>query len=279
MTKLPISIPEGYKVTVRKGDRVDKGEVIAKGSEDQTSSKEVNIDLTAIFNEAPNKIRKYLLKGPGDRLADGEVIASRGRTLGMKRDQVISHVTGTILRLDRGEGKLVIRPDESEFSEQSESSLPDILSPLSGMVTDCTADSVVIDSEKNVEDQREDGHEVRVSQKQSLGEGMVSGQLMTLAPSGSAEFITSSQIDKGMIGKVLLLPNLEKDAIAKASAIGVVGILGTELSKDLFSYTKDRKIELPLININQDEGKELVKSKKEVVINLKTNSIVHEDKK
>jgi len=254
MTSLPITIPEGFTVVVKKGDNVEKNDLLAKAPEGMTAPlPETIIDLTAVFNELPDTVRKYLLKGPGDRIEDGEIIASRGRSFGLKKDHVVSHMSGTIIRFERGEGRLIVTRDGSE----SELASPDILSPIAGSIKVCNNDSIVLESDTD-----EDVPQENISQTQSKVKaasegtgGKVSGLVMTLAPSGSDAIISSSQITRDTIGKILLLPDIEKDAIAKAAAIGVAGILGTELSKDLFDYIKDRKIDIPLISIDQQEGK------------------------
>lgn len=276
MTTLPITIPEGFIVVVKKGDTIGKDDLLAKAPEGMlATSPETVIDLTAIFNEMPNTVRKYLLKGPGDRVENGEIIASRGRSFGLKKDQVVSHLSGTIVRFDRGEGRLIISRDDGDAGEIVS---PDILSPLAGKIKVCNNDSIVIESESEEEIPQKSISPAKIkAENEGIG-GKVTGQVMTLVPSGSDDIITSSQITKDTIGKILLLPDIEKDAIAKASAIGVAGILGTDLSKDLFEYSKDRKIDIPLISIDQEEGKKLIKSKKAITIDGSTRTIVHDEK-
>lgn len=277
MTTLPVTIPEGFTIIVKKGDKVEKNDLLAKAPEGMAvPPPETIIDLTAVFNELPDTVRKYLLKGPGDRIEDGEIIASRGRSFGLKKDQVIAHVSGTITRFDRGEGRLIISRDDVAPSETE--SL-DILSPLAGSIKVCNNDSIVIQPDSDEEVPVETIKPVKVKADGKGTGGKVTGPVMTLAPSGSDDIITSIQITRDTIGKILLLPDIEKDAIAKASAIGVAGILGTELSADLFDYVKERKIDIPLVSVDQAEGKKLVKSKKAVTINGSDRSIVYEDEK
>ncbi len=277
MTTLPVTIPEGFTIVVKKGDKVEKNDLLAKAPDDIAPPQpETVIDLTAVFNELPGTIRKYLLKGPGDRIENGEIIASRGRSLGLKKDQIISHLSGTIIRFDRGEGKLIVSRDDGEPSEAVS---PDILSPLAGSIKVCNNDSIVIQPDSDEVVPRDSIKPAKVKGDSKGTGGKVTGPVMTLAPSGSDDIITSIQITRDTIGKILLLPDIEKDAIAKASAIGVAGILGTELSEDLFTYVKERKIDIPLMSIDQTEGKKLVKSKKTVTINGSDRSIVYDDEK
>lgn len=277
MSTLPVTIPEGFTIVVKKGDKVEKNDLLAKAPEGMAApTPETIIDLTAVFNELPDTVRKYLLKGPGDRVEDGEIIASRGRSFGLKKDQVISHVSGTITRFDRGEGRLIISR-EDVLPPETES--PDILSPLAGSIKVCNNDSIVIQPDSDEEVPLETPKPVKIKADSKGIGGRVTGSVMTLAPSGSDDIITSIQITRDTIGKILLLPDIEKDAVAKASAIGVAGIIGTELSEDLFDYVKERKIDIPLVSVDQAEGKKLVKSKKAVTINGSDHSIVYEDEK
>jgi len=278
MTSLPVTIPEGFTIVVKKGNKVEKKDLLAKAP-DGTSAKvsEVVIDLTAIFNLSPSTVRKYLLKGPGDRIEAGDIIASRVRTLGIKKDQIVAHFSGTILRFDRGEGRLIISRDDIETLEVE--SL-DILSPLAGSIRLCNNNLIVIETGDAEKESLEVISPPSKEKAEDIGVGgKVTGMVMALAPSGKGDIVGSSQITKETIGKVLLLPDIEKDAIAKAAAIGVAGILGTELSKDLFEYIKDRKIDIPLIAVDQEKGKKLVKSKKPITINGSYRTIVQDDEK
>jgi hypothetical protein len=279
MTSLPVSIPTGFSVVVKKGDKIEKGDTLAKSPEGSSSAKaETTINLTAIFNDTPDTVRKFLLKGPGDHVSRDEVIAIRSRSMGLKRDRVISHMTGTITRFDRGEGILIIQRDDVKPQEEE---VEDILSPLAGTIKVCNNDSIVIEADVDEEEAEEEIKTPpfpKVKAENSGSGGKVTGTVMVLTPSGSDAVIMGTQITKDTIGKILLLPDIDKEAVAKASAIGVLGIIGTQLSKDLFDYVKERKIDIPLITIDQEEGKKLVKSKKAITINGRDRSIDLDEK-
>lgn len=282
MTTLPVAIPPDYSLVVKKGDHVEMDAVLAKAPE-QEPSNELLIDLVAIFNAPANTVRKYLLKGPGDSVHEGEVIASHSYSLGLKKDEVQSHVSGTVVRFERDTGKLIIQTDEA-VNADSRDSTSDILSPLAGTIKVCNNDAIVIDPDKEeeVSDVSEPAEEpVSELPKVKAGEkginGKAKGLILVLSPETENGNISSNEITKETIGKILLLPDISKEAVAKASAIGVAGILGTDLSADLFKYVEDRKIDLPIISIDQTLGKKLMKSKKEITMNGKDQTVTDED--
>lgn len=280
MTTLPVSIPPGFSIVVKKGDHVEKDEVLAHAPE-SGQSPDTMIDLVAIFNESANTVRKYLQKGPGDSVYDGEVIAVRSRSLGLKKDAIIAHVSGTVVRFERDTGKLTIKSNQLE-EKASEVPPSDILSPLAGTIKVCNNDSITISPDGGEEEQAEEikesvSHVPKIKAGEKGSGGSAKGPLLVLSPEKEGGIISSSDISKTTIGKILLLPDIEKEAVAKASAIGVAGILGTDLSSDLFTYIQNRKIDLPLISIDPALGKKLMKSKKEITINGKDQTVTDED--
>ncbi len=283
MTTLPVSVPEEYMIVVGKGDHVEQGEVLAKAPAPKSSPvNELILDLVAIYNESPDSVRKYLKKAPGDSIHEGDIIASHSYSLGLKSDQVIAHVDGTIIRFERDSGKLIIQSDKA-VGEELEDKKDDILSPLAGTIKVCNNDSIVLAPDKVIDAKEEEKHEeepepeipkVKAGEK-GIG-GKATGPLLTLEPE-KGNMVQSGEITKETMGKILLLPDIEKEAIAKASAIGVLGILGTDLSNDIFSYVLDRKIDLPIISIDQTLGKKLVKTKKDITMNGKDQTVTNED--
>lgn len=281
MNTLPIPLPPDFSVVVKKGDHVEKGDLLAKAQESssQNSSSELIIDLVAVFNESANTVRKYLQKGPGDSIHDGDLIATRTRTLGLKSDSVVSHSNGTIVRFERDTGKLIIQSDKVTSPVTDASA--DILSPLAGNIKVCNNDSIVITPDEATDvPALKEASTASILPKVKAGEkgigGKATGQLLVLSPDKGNTSILSSDLTKEAIGKILLLPDIEKEAVAKASAIGVAGILGTDLAADLFTYVESRKIDIPIISIEQDLGKKLMKSKNDITINGKDQTVTDE---
>lgn len=264
MTSLPVTIPSGYTILVQKGDTVKVGQPLAKReASTQISEPTVAIDfgeeqvinLSQAFETDPDTTRRFLQKGPGDHVDVGEVVAKRTRQFGLKTEQVLSRVEGTVIRFERDTGRLVIRGIKESTSPPSLKQEPEtILSPLAGTIAICNNDAIVIETESK-----------GLVGAEGSG-GAAKGEVLVLIPEEGKTTISSAQITKESSGKILLLPSIDKEAAAKAAAIGVAGILGTELSPDVYEYLESRKIDIPITTIDPSVGKKLMKTKHSVIM-------------
>ncbi len=262
MTSLPIAIPDGYKILVRKGDAIKAGAVLAtkehEGSSSPTpvpNSTDTLINIADALRISPTSSHKTLLKAPGDMVRVGDVLAVKGKSFGLKKEQVISHVAGTIVRFERDTGVLVIRGDgvEDVTLDSSKTSPQDVVSPLAGTIGLCNNDEIILESEsKDIVG--------------SMGSGGAAQGKITLLIPKTGDVVTGSQITPALKGSILFLPSIDKEAVVKASVVGVAGILGTDLSEDLFSYLLTRKIELPVVSVDVSFGKVLAKTTKTVAM-------------
>ena len=82
-----------------------------------------------------------------------------------------------------------------------------------------------------------------------------------------------AQITKDAIGAILLLPDIDKEAVAKAAAIGTSGIIGTDIKEDLFAYLQSRKIDLPVISVAPETGKKIIRSKMILLFTVKSEQL------
>lgn len=270
MTSLPISIPQGFHVIVQQGDSVEVGQILAKleddppfDTQDTTSSEEERvIDLSEALGISAEDTRKFLKKGPGDSVSQGEIIAEKGSVLGLKKMQVISNVQGTVIRFERDTGKVVIRSVSSSMPQTISPRQTMIISPLAGTITVCNNNAIILESKST-----------SILGSRGSG-GTAKGEIVALSPKDNQKAVTSDQITKDLIRKIVLVPDVEKEAVAKAAAIGVAGFLGTELSSDLFAYVTSRKIDLPIIAIDQSIGKKLIKIKNDVIMHGQQKVIV-----
>lgn len=263
MTSLPIAIPDGYKILVKKGDVIKAGDVLAVNEHgDMASSSLVHNSSDTLINIAyalhisPTSSHKTLLKAPGDMVKVGDVLAVKSKSFGLKKEQVVSHVTGTIVRFERDTGVLAIKGDGSDevVVDAPETSHKEISSPLDGTIAVCNNDEIVLESEsKDIVG--------------SMGSGGAAQGKITLLIPKTGDVVTGSQITSALKGSILFLPSIDKEAVVKASVVGVAGILGTDLSEDLFSYLLTRKIELPVVAVDVSFGKVLAKTTKTVAIN------------
>ncbi|MEK7605841.1 MAG: hypothetical protein AAB478_04965 [Patescibacteria group bacterium] len=273
MTSLPIPLPKGYKPIVKKGDTVKAGQTVATVDPDTASQvasvdeavqdNEVVIDLSSAMAASGDAIRKYLSCGPGDSILKGDVIAKKPKALGLKREEIITTVSGTIVRYERDTGRLFIRTEGKEKNEASPFVSPaEITSPLEGIVTVCNNDAIVIESDST-----------DLVGIQGRG-GTARGRVVVIQPPEGERVVSGAQITKDAIGAILLLPDIDKEAVAKAAAIGTSGIIGTDIKEDLFAYLQSRKIDLPVISVAPETGKKIIRSKNDIVIHGQERTII-----
>ena len=278
MTSLPVTIPKGFSLVVKKGDSVKAGDLLAgRDALDESSvspesppleqGEEQSINLARAFSVNPTSTRKYLKKAPGDSVSVGEVVAARGKSLGLKQEEVVASVSGTVIRFERDTGRLIVRTNTPvSFAQPVKIATPStIVSPLAGTISVCNNDAIVIESESK-------------TLVGSAGSGgAAKGELLVLSPLEGKDRVTSEQITKECSGKILLLPSIDREAVSKACAIDVAGILGTEVPKEVFEYLSLRKMDLPVIEIDLATGKKLMKSQKEIIIHGIEKVIVPQD--
>lgn len=270
MTSLPITIPSGYSLLVKKGDFVKAGQVLAQKEEASSSfspvssSQEIVIDLASVSNLSPSAVRKKLLKGPGDTVAVGEVLLTTGTAFGLKKEEIISEIDGTVSRFERDTGRLILRNNENDMAESEVSpQLQTIISPLVGTISLCNNDAIVIETESKT-----------LMGSEGIG-GTAKGKVVAINPKG--DIVTSDEITKEYSGKVVILPDIQREALAKAAVLEVGGILGTALHEGVFGYISSRKIDLPVIAIDTTIGKKLMKEKNDVIIHGEQKTIVLEE--
>lgn len=286
MTSLPISLPKNYKAIVKKGDVVKAGQIVAASDSPSTSDtldetpseNEVSIDLSAALNASGDTVRKYLQRGPGDSILRGDIIAKKPTSMGLKREEIVATVSGTIVRYERDTGQLIVRTEGATTSQKSSTpaNRSDIISPLEGTVTVCNNDAIVVESEDAKADSADlpaKGTGTELVGTQGRGSS-ATGKILVLSPLEGQLVVSGAQITKETIDTILLLPDIDKEAVAKASAIGVKGIIGTALSEDLFGYLQSRKIDLPIITVDPEVGKKILRTKNDIVINGQAKTII-----
>ena len=269
MTSLPISLPTGYSAVVKKGDKVTVGQLIAKSKKKTEESEgehfpvgETVIDLSMVLSVSPGDVRKFLKKAPGDTVNVGDIIAEKSVGLGLKNQVIYSQIVGTVSRFERDSGRLYVRGQDSERVASVAPKNSGILSPLDGTISVCDNDGIVIESESKA-----------LIGTEGFG-GLVAGEIVVLTPEDDRSAIVSSQIVKEAIGKILLLPDIDREALVKADAIGVAGILGTEFSEELLAHCRSSKLDISVLAIDPAIGKKLVKTKNPVILHGEEKSII-----
>lgn len=271
MTSLPISLPTGYSPVVKKGDTVKSDQVLAVATVEKKKTNstvpitsESVIDLSVALGSKPNALRKFLKKSPGDSISINDVIAEKSGTLGLKKQRVVSGINGTISSFERDTGKLYVQsadalPTASLIPEKTE-----ILSPLAGKITVCNNDEIVIETEGK-------------ALVGSIGSGpCVTAQIVVLVPTEGKSAIASTQITPESIDKIVLVPDIDTEALVKADAIGVLGVLGTDFSKQLIEHIQTRKLGLAVIGIDPAIGKKLLKVNGSITIHGDQKTILLE---
>lgn len=256
MTSLPISIPEGYILSVNKGDTVQVGDVLAKKTiSDDSQPKELNEILLNISGELevhPTKVKSLLKKGPGDILKPGDIIAEKSQILGLKSKKIISEIHGTITKFDRVTGLLTVQTQDiiskvtpvQEYEEV-------IYSPLDGTVTVCNNDSLEIE-----------GKGTGILGTKGVG-GIAKGEIYFLE--GKEEKVISTDITSSTTGKILLVNGITREAIAKGCAVDVKGIISTKLADEDLTYINEKRLPISVIEVNEEIFKKLKKEKDSVI--------------
>lgn len=253
MTSLPITIPEDFDTVVSKDDKVQIGQVLAKK---RSAPEEVTINLANRLNVSPKHVGGMLKKAPGDFVAKGDILAQKDGLFG--DTVIISNVRGTLSKFERNDGTVVIRFQDV----RPESGKDEILCPLDGVVSICHNGKIVLDTEKNV----------------YLGEkgiGQSVRGVLKLSEVKSKDPIPAEKITAEFIDTVLFGPAFTTEAYAKASAIGVGGILTLSLSENHISYINEKRLSLPVIEVTEEIGKTISKWKnKEVFVNGESKAIL-----
>jgi hypothetical protein len=248
MTLLPVLLPEGYVAKVSANDKLTAGTIIA---EKKSSGMEKIIHVSQILNFSPKDISKNLKKNLGDVILKGDVIAEKKGNLGAGSKKIISEFSGTIIKIDENTGDLVIR----ETGE--EQGLETIVSPVDGIVDFCNNEKIVIKTDKDT-----------ILAQDGLGKEK-EGELWYLEDS------QEENLSKEIEGRVLLVRTIDRVAVFKAIGLDANGIIAQDLENADFVDLSEKTIETPIMIVNDNDFKRLVKANgKKVYLGGKDKSIV-----
>lgn len=237
MQHLPIKIPPDFEVVVKIEDKVKAGDVLAQKINPPS---DVMIDAAGRFGISPKNIKSLLKKSPGDYVEKGEVLATKEGFFTDKK--LVSEVRGTFAKYDGETGTVIIRlADEAEDTGDK-----DILSPLDGKVLMCDNDQIVLTTDKNV----------LVAEK---GTGGAFRGLLMILEKKSDQQAEAEEIAGDAIGKVLFAPKFSREALAKASAIGVGGLLSLELIDTDVEYLSEKRLNIPVLEVSGEIGLRVAK--------------------
>lgn len=260
MTTLPIEFASAVILKVSPNDQVKVGQIIAQ-AKPQT---DYVIDLINEFSSPADKVRKYLRKNPGDHISKGDVLAVKKNFLGMSEERIISKVSGNFVRYERDTGKIIITID-------TEKNIEDIVSPVDGVVQMCDNNKIVIAVDKDV-----------YLGTKSTG-GNASGEIFVLdkafpkeeKPTRESDISLYYDLDSRAIGKIIIGGDFPRELLIKSIGMGVAGIIGTNISDEDIEYLSRRHLQVPIIEIDINQIKEITKWKnKKLYLNTPEKSII-----
>lgn len=228
MSLLPINIPAGFTLTVKSGDILISGQVIAKRSED---FREIRIPLASLLTVSPKIAEKCLRKNPGDIVRVGEVIAAKFSFI--TSTEVVSTISGTILRFDLESGDIVIeKSGEDKVGTDTE-----IISPFDGVVGEYQENKVMLTT-------KEGG----LIGLRGTG-GNARGKLI-LAKSEDQKPVEGADITVEMIGNIALGKFFTKEALVKASGMEVSGVISLKINDDDIAILEQKRMLMPILEVD-----------------------------
>lgn len=240
MTYLPIRLPLGVSLLVKKGDVVINDQILARTPHDVVPPHEIS--LTNLLHVSPRSAGKYLLKQPGDPVSVGDVIARKSGFMGLSHTEIKSHIEGIVDRYDRGAGVVVIKK-----LEEGDGELFEIKAPIDGMIESLSETELTLKTEKDV-----------LMGIKGTGISVQADTLILDEKDGGDGFYV---IDIKAIDKIVLLAYVSKDTVMKARGIGAKGIVTKEISDADFSYVQERERDFPLVQVEESVYANLVKAK------------------
>lgn len=235
MSLLPIQIPTGYTLSVQSGETVVAGQVLARLSSDASLAR---IPVASLLRIPPKKIKKYLRKNPGDMVKNGEIIAVKASFISLS--ELVSQIAGTVLSIDETKGDLIL-----EKTGQDVVSGGDVVSPFAGVVTEVQEGSVTLSTK--------DGGLVGTK---GTG-GSAKGQLY-LIDTGQQP-VEGAHITVAMIGNIVLGSLFSKEALVKASGMGVAGVVSLKIDDADIMVLEQKRMLLPILEVDLQTWQSLAK--------------------
>lgn len=234
MTSLPVPIPSGYTLSVKLDQKVSAGDVLATK---ESSSSEIAIEISQSLGLSGKDGLKTLLKNPGDRVEEGDVLARKGGMMGSR--EIRSKVSGTAIKYEEESGRLFIRTAD----EVSESGVSEIISPVDGTISVCDNDKVVLKTDR----------EAILAEEGSGDTGV--GEIYYV----EGKEIDAFKIDSKVNSKILLGEKLSRDAIAKAIGLYASGVISQEIEDLDFQNLREKMIKTPVLRVSEENFAKIVK--------------------
>jgi hypothetical protein len=251
MSFLPIPLSSGYITSVKQGDSVTIGQILAK----KDILSEISIPLAKELGVPIKAVAKHLIKNPGETITSGDILAKKKNVFGATTAQVVTKISGKISRFERETGELFIHIDVNKADESDT-----IISPIEGTILVCNNEKIVIQTDKGV----------------MLGSKGAGDQITApLYCIEDKETVEPYYIQTEAIGAVIAGNYFPKEVLVKSASMGVKGIIGTKILDSDIYFLAEKKLALPIIEvINEDLKKILQWNGKNVFINGETKTII-----
>lgn len=254
MTSLPIDLPEGFIPTISNGDTVSVGKILAK----KDAPLDEVINIMQALNVSRKDAKRILKKGPGERIAPGDVIALHKSFLGKVKGKITSQISGIILRYERDTGNLYVRTDITPSSLE-------LISPVAGVVSLCNNREIQIETN--------DAYVSTGIALGSTGEGTLHILKESFDENGSDNVLY--YLDSRLEGKIVLVHTITRDLVIKGESIGVTGFLGVSIGDQEVDYLQKSGEKLPVLEIADELVIKLhAWENKNVIIDIANKAIV-----
>jgi DNA-directed RNA polymerase alpha subunit len=110
--KIPVIIPDGAKLLLKKGQKVDYDTVFVK----RQSEDEMKLPIAASLGFSPDKIFMFLHKFVGDKVEKNEVLAERKAMMSTK--QYVSEFSGVIKEINHNDGSVTLSTQADDSVEE-----------------------------------------------------------------------------------------------------------------------------------------------------------------
>ena len=197
-TVVKFALKHPVKILVTEDQNVEKGDNLAVN---ESTNKDIIIDIASTLKISPGKIFKYLKKNPTDNVLPGDLLAEKKSFI--KTITVKSPVKGKIKEVELGKGTILISENMNDTATKF------IKSPVLGKVKKIGKDTIELEVK---------GH--KLEGKSGTGKDRF-GELYQLHSEHNTFFDFGSDVEN----KIVLLAQAEQEVIAKLDALDALGVI------------------------------------------------------
>lgn len=235
MTSLSIKLDNGFSPKVKEGDKVAVGQLIAEKS---IVGSDHEIHIARLLNVPIEGSSEYVIRRPGDRVEQGEVVAQKKGALGVGGKKVVSPVGGTVFSFNNSTSVLIIRTSE-------ETTTQNLFCPVDGEVSVCDNEKIVIKTQKGV-----------ILAKDSLGEGSFESEVYAV----EGQETSADSLKSSLKGKVVACKSLDRESLAKSLGLGAKAIVAEEIKEEDIENLKSKLIKTPIFIVDKENIDKILKA-------------------